>query len=157
MKKNLTNTLVAVSAIALVGIGAFLIFRKPKNQVPYPPYDPGGSGGSGGSGSGGSGSGGSNGTTPGIKFSDIADNIFDAMDGYGTDEPTIESELKKLRTKADWNALVSAYGTRTISSGRGNIFQPNFTGDLTQCLKNELDAEEETSVNNILSKLGVTI
>jgi hypothetical protein len=87
----------------------------------------------------------------------MANKIFDAMDGYGTGNTTIETELKKLKSKSDWDALVRAYGTRTISSGIGNIFVSDFTGDLPACLNDELDSDELEDANEILNKIGVTI
>ena len=79
------------------------------------------------------------------------------MDGYGTGNSTIEDELKKLKSRSDWDKLVSAFGTRTISSGLGNIFQSDFTGTLPECLNDELDSSELQSANKILNKIGVSI
>lgn len=91
------------------------------------------------------------------KMLPMANSLFDAMNGYGTGEDTIEKELKKLKSKADWDALVRAFGTRTISSGTWNVFQSDFTGTLPECLNDELDSSELESVNQILSKIGVSI
>lgn len=87
----------------------------------------------------------------------MANSIFDAMNGYGTGEDTIKKELQKLKSKNDWDALVRAFGTRTLSSGTWNVFQSDFTGTLPECLNDELDSSELESVNQILSKIGVSI
>jgi hypothetical protein len=87
----------------------------------------------------------------------MANNIQDAMDGYGTNEDVIFNELNKLKTKEDWNALVSAYGIREIGSGRLNIFQSDFSGGLIQSLKSELSSKDIIKANQILNKLGVSI
>lgn len=142
MKKNKTGILAAL-VVAALAVGAYFALRDKKGGEDDGD-DPNGGGGSGE-------------TTPGLKFSAMADTIFDAMDGYGTNEDDIEQELEKLKSRGDWNALVAAYGTRTLSSGRGNIFQSDFTGDLESCLRNELDGDEQSDVNEILKKIGVSI
>lgn len=131
--------LVTIGVLLGLGAIAYLVFKKKKDDK---------------SGNGGSGSGG---VTPTIDFNSMADKIFDAMDGYGTANTKIENELKRLQNKSDWDMLVSAFGTRTVSSGRGNIFSSDFTGTLPECLKDELDSAELSSANQILSKVGVRL
>ena len=145
MKKETLNGVIAGGVILGLGMVAYLVFKKKGNYpapVPLPPNpDP---------------YGGDNGVSN-LDFRKMADSIFDAMDGYGTGNNTIENELKKLKSKSDWNALVSAFGTRTISSGTWNVFQDNFTGTLSDCLNDELDSDELDDVNEILNKIGVSI
>ena len=146
MKKETLNGVIAGGVILGLGMVAYLVFNKKGKGVPNPippmpdPYNPNGGGG-----------------VSNLNFSTMAKSIFDAMDGYGTGNTTIENELKKLKSKADWDALVSAFGTRTISSGTGNIFQSDFTGNLTECLNDELDSDELEDANEILNKIGVSI
>lgn len=142
MKKN--KALVTVLAVVGIGAAAYFLFLKKKGER------------NGGGGNGGGGNRGGGGGQVNQDFLPMANAIFDAMDGYGTNEETIETELKKLRSKSDWNALVNAFGTRTISSGKWN-FQDDFTGNLTECLNDELDSSEIQSVNQILNKIGVSI
>lgn len=147
MKKETLNGVIAGALILTLGLVAYLVFNKKGKGVPNPnpnpnpdPFDPNGGGG-----------------VSNLNFRAIADSLFDAMDGYGTGEDTIEKELKKLKTKADWNALVEAYGTRTLNCGTGNPFCSDFTGDLADCLNDELDEDELEDVNEILNKIGVSI
>lgn len=142
MKKN--KALVTVLAVVGIGAAAYFLFLKKKGER------------NGGGGNGGGGNGGGGGGQVNQDFLPMANAIFDAMDGYGTNEETIETELKKLRSKSDWNALVNAFGTRTISSGKWN-FQDDFTGNLPECLNDELDSSEIQRVNQILNKIGVSI
>jgi len=130
--KGLVTTLVVVG----LGVAAYFLFLRKKDD---------GNGGGGG------------GETSDLDFLSMANKIFDAMDGYGTGNGTIETELKKLKSRADWDALVEAYGTRTISSGTGNIFQSDFTGTLPEALNDELDNSELTRANEILNKIGASI
>lgn len=144
MKKETLNGVIAGGIILAIGLGAYLVFKQKKQPQPLPTPDPFGGGGDSGGGSS-------------LNYSQMADTLYDAMDGYGTGNTTIETELKKLKSRYDWEALVRAYGTRTISSGWGNIFQSDFTGTLPQCLNDELDSSELADVNTILNKIGVTI
>lgn len=114
--------------------------------------------GKGNSNSGGTGGG----TTPGGSgqlsantIKKMADDIYDAMDGYGTDEDTILSTFEKIKTDADFDALVKAYGTRTLSSGAGNIFMSDYNGDLSGALHDELSSGWITDINNALQRNGV--
>jgi len=86
----------------------------------------------------------------------IADDIFEAMDNYGTDWDTIVYSINKVKSNADFDALVTAFGTRTLNCGTGNPFCSDFTGNLTDCLNDELDSSELQEVNSILQKNGVT-
>ena len=67
----------------------------------------------------------------------IANNLFSAMDGYGTDSVAVTKNLLKLQNQADWLAVRKAFGTREISSGKLNP-TPNFTGTLEGALTDEL-------------------
>lgn len=80
----------------------------------------------------------------------MAESLFEAMDGAGTDEDSIFTILSSLRTKADWYALVDAFGTRETSS-----MWSNFEGTLTKWLSDELSDSEKARVNQILSKFDV--
>lgn len=131
-KKGLVTTLVVVG----LGAAAYFLFFRNKN----------GSGGGGGSNA-----------ELDAKMLPMANAIFDAMNGYGTGNDAIENQLEKLTSKSEWDALVRAFGTRTISSGMWNIFQADFTGDLVSCLNDELDSSELERANQILSKIGVSI
>ena len=128
--KGLITTLVVVG----LGVSAYFLFLRKKDN------------GNGGGAS-----------TSDLDFLSMANKIFDAMDGYGTGNTTIETELKKLKSRADWDALVQAYGTRTVSSGTGNIFQSDFTGTLPEALNDELDSSELQRANEILNKIGASI
>lgn len=129
--KGVVTTLVVVG----LGVAAYFLFLRKKDD------------GNGGSGAG----------TSDLDFLSMANKIFDAMDGYGTGNTTIENELKKLKSRSDWDALVRAYGTRTISSGSFNIFQSDFSGTLPEALNDELDSSELQRANEILNKIGASI
>lgn len=90
----------------------------------------------------------------------IANKIFEAMDGYGTDETAILQQLLRLKNQADWLAIRQEWGVREVSSGRGNP-APNFKGTLEAALTSELgDAPEDLVVkknaNAHFAKVGIT-
>jgi hypothetical protein len=95
-------------------------------------------------------------TTTTLNYNQIANNLFNAMNGYGSYEQTIYSNLRLLRNRTDWSSVFAAYGTRTLSSGALNPFS-NFRGNLTASLYDELSTSEMATVKNILSRIGVTI
>lgn len=80
----------------------------------------------------------------------MAESLYEAMDGAGTDEDAIFEILSSLRTKADWYALVDSFGTRETSS-----MWSSFKGTLAKWLSDELTSSEKAKVNQILSKFDV--
>jgi hypothetical protein len=95
------------------------------------------------------------GVTQGLNFKAIADSIYDALDGYGSSFQTIVNEFSKLNNNPDFDALYKAYGTRTVSSGRGNVFVSDYTGDMLGALKDELSTTEIGKLNSLLSNKGI--
>jgi hypothetical protein len=91
------------------------------------------------------------GVTQGLNFKAMADSIYEAMDGYGTSFQLIVNEFSKLNNNNDFDALYKAYGIRTVSSGAGNLFVSDYTGDMTGALKKDLSATEIAKINSLLS------
>ena len=90
------------------------------------------------------------------KFKEIADKIFNAFEGYGTDTTTIKNQFALLKNNDDLMGLVAAYGIREISSGSYNPL-PDFTGNLPEAIGNELSQSQISDLNSILVKSGITI
>ncbi len=86
------------------------------------------------------------------EYKAMADQLYNAMNGAGTDETVIYDVLNRLNTVDDYNQLVKTFGTRSASS-----FVTSFSGTLQTWLRDELDDSEVKKVNNILSKMGVSI
>lgn len=95
------------------------------------------------------------GVTQGLNFKSMADSIYEALDGYGSSFQSIMNEFVKLQNNPDFDALYSAFGTRTISSGRGNIFLSDYTGDMIGALKEDLSKTEIGKLNSVLSNKGI--
>jgi hypothetical protein len=103
--------------------------------------------------------GGTIGTAPTMneaKFKEIANKIFNAFEGYGTDTTTIKNQFALLKNNDDVMGLVAAYGIREISSGKYNPL-PDFTGNLPQAIADELSQSEISDLNSVLVKSGITI
>jgi len=92
----------------------------------------------------------------GLDYNTLSQNLFDAFNGYGTDNTAVEAVFKKLQNQADLSNLIATYGARVISSGFGNIFNPDFTGNLFETIKNEMSASEINKLNTILAQKGIT-
>ena len=90
------------------------------------------------------------------KFKEIADKIFAAFEGYGTDTTTIKNQFALLKNNDDLMSLVAAYGIREVSSGSYNPL-PDFTGNLPQTIADELSQSEISDLNSVLVKSGITI
>lgn len=98
------------------------------------------------------------GVTQGLNFKSMADTIYEALDGYGSSFDPIMSQFSKLQNNSDLDALYDAYGTRTVSSGRGNIFVSDYTGDMFGALRADLSKTELSKINSyLLSKNIKTI
>lgn len=94
-------------------------------------------------------------TMSGAQMKAAANAIFTAMDGWGTDDPGVINQFKKVKNNADYSGLSAAWGRRTISSGRFNP-EPNLANaTLIQALASEMDGGEKGDINKILSKAGV--
>jgi hypothetical protein len=103
--------------------------------------------------------GGTIGTAPTMneaKFKEIADKVFNAFEGYGTDTTAINNQFALLKNNDDLMSLVAAYGIREISSGSYNPL-PDFTGNLPQAIADELSQSEISALNSVLIKSGITI
>lgn len=84
-----------------------------------------------------------------------ANNIFAAMDGYGTDVDAIKDVFNRLQNNQDFLLLSISYGVRTVSSGRFNL-APDFTGTMSATIIDECSDGERKELNDILASKGIT-
>jgi len=68
----------------------------------------------------------------------LANALFDALDGFGTDKSAIYNIFLRITGPNQMGAIFHAYGKRTLTQ----IFIPTHTGDLQGALKNELSVQE---------------
>lgn len=89
------------------------------------------------------------------EISSIANNLFTAMDGYGTNYDMILKNLVRVNNQLDLLAVIKSYGVREISSGKLNP-EPNFKGTLGQSFAEELSSTQLNGLNMMLAKKGIT-
>jgi hypothetical protein len=147
MDKKLQRGIITSVVVLVAGLAAYKLLGKKGKS---------GSGGGENSGGGGNTGGGTSQPNPSLDFRSLANQLFDAFDGYGTSVSKVKEIFKLLKSNADYDALKSAYGVREVSSGRGNIFVSNFEGDLPATLRDELDSDEVAEINQILTSNGIS-
>jgi hypothetical protein len=95
-------------------------------------------------------------TLPEAKLKDIANKLYEAMDGYGTNNEAIKNQIALLKNNDDFMGLVAAYGIKELSSGKYNPI-PNFIGNLPEAIANELSQSQISELNSILIKNSINI
>ncbi len=78
------------------------------------------------------------------KYEQMASAIYKAMEYLTTDEDTIYRNIDMLQTADDWKQLVVAFGVKDDKN-------------LVEYLIYELDSDEQSNLNAILSKIGESI
>ena len=91
-----------------------------------------------------------------LDYSQLADKLFSAFDGYGTANEDVYDVFSRLRSVSDFDKLVAAYGTRTVSSGKFNIFSNDFTGTLIETLRKEMNTSQLYKINQILIQKNIS-
>jgi hypothetical protein len=93
------------------------------------------------------------------KFKEIADKIFVAFNGYGTDfdgNNGLINQFSLLKNNDDLMGVIAAYGIREVDGGMWNPL-PNFKGNLPETIANELSNSEISQINSIIVKSGISI
>lgn len=93
-------------------------------------------------------------TLDALKLSTISNQLFTAMDGYGTNVNAVYAAFANVNNDIDVVNLIKTYGIKEISTGAGNP-SPNLKGTLSQALTDELSASEMTALNNLLARKGI--
>ena len=89
-----------------------------------------------------------------LQAEQIANKLFTAFDGYGTDNKAILQLFGQILNEFDLLNVRKFYGIRKISSGKGNI-APDFTGTLDQTIVEEMSQKEIAAINLLLAKKGI--
>lgn len=87
------------------------------------------------------------------QYSNLADDLFDAMDGFGTNTNVIYNTFKLLKNDADFIKLDTAFGVREASD---NLFGLMEQEDLTGWIKDDLSSTEITKLNKQLANQGIS-
>lgn len=78
-----------------------------------------------------------------IQYNSMANQLYYAMKGVGTDEETIYSVIQKIKNDQDFIALENAFGIRD-------------TYNLQAWIRGDLSTSEVQKVNSILSNNGIS-
>ena len=90
------------------------------------------------------------------SYNIFASKILQACAGYGTDEDAIYSVMTAMKKDVDFAKLIEVFGRRTIPCDSwSRPFDNCGDGNLIEMLTSELDPQEITKCNSILSKNGV--
>jgi hypothetical protein len=106
--------------------------------------------------------GGNTGVNPSLsedKMKELANKMFAAFNGFGTDvngNNGLINLFAAIKNNDDLMGVIAAYGIREISSGSWNPLS-NFKGNLPETIADELSDSEITKINSVLVKSGVTI
>lgn len=139
-----TKNALFVGGVALAGFIGYNLIKNagnPKANGNNPPYTP---------------------STPGItaeediKSKALANQIFDAMNGCGTNEDAIMSAFSEIRNAMMFQAVVNNYGSRTISSEWWCFGVKSFTGNLSESLRNELSQSYIDQINAMLAQNNIS-
>jgi hypothetical protein len=92
-------------------------------------------------------------TYPKSQYDSYANSVHQAMNGSGTDEDLIKRVFANLKNNADFLALTSAYGTRTVDGG---TFAADYKGTLSGSLASELSNDDIRDINASMQRKGIT-
>eukprot|EP01062_Namystynia_karyoxenos_P076703 TRINITY_DN7570_c3_g1_i1.p1 TRINITY_DN7570_c3_g1~~TRINITY_DN7570_c3_g1_i1.p1 ORF type:complete len:1240 (+),score=513.92 TRINITY_DN7570_c3_g1_i1:94-3720(+) len=81
-----------------------------------------------------------------VRAAAVADALYRAMDGLGTDEAAIFSALGSLQTQEDWNAVKQRFKKRYSNSHKG---------DLVASLRSELSEKDMQKCADVLLRNGI--
>ena len=87
------------------------------------------------------------GLLPDLDYEWIADSIFKAMYGPGTETEDIMTQFKKIRNKKDLEQVITSFGERKGMIGGKH--------DLNWWIKDELKSKDLVRLNNMLKEKGI--
>lgn len=85
-------------------------------------------------------------------YQSMADQMFIAMNGAGTNSDDIYKIVSLLKTRTDWLKLVQSFGVKESSS-----WYSSFSGNLVEWLSDELDSSEKAKINYSLQRFNVQV
>lgn len=88
-----------------------------------------------------------------ITIKSMANVIETSFNGIGTDYWAVSTQLDRLKNDADFLALKNSFGIRIINSGV--YFVPDFKGNLSEAIHNEMSADEVLDLNKLIASKGI--
>lgn len=142
MNLSTRNLIIILIVILVLGVGAFLYFKKPTDQQALNNEIDNET---------------NNGEKPtftDMEFRSLADRVEGILASFNIDEDAFFAILQKLKSRIDWLKLSQAFGTRTITQNWTTSLD---SGDLSAWINDRLDAGEVETAAEILTKINVTI
>ena len=88
-----------------------------------------------------------------ITIKSMANVIETSLNGMGTDYWAVSTQINRLKNDADFLALKDSFGTRTINSGV--YFVPDYKGNLSEVIHDEMEADEVLDLNKLIAGKGI--
>ena len=88
-------------------------------------------------------------------YKNMADTLYTAMEGLGTDYDTVKSTLIKLNNESDFFQLEKSFGNRAAYTWL-YVYTP-FAGTLIQWLSDELNEDQKAEITVLLASKNITI
>lgn len=87
------------------------------------------------------------------QYNSMADDLYEAMNGWGTDSNTIYATFKKLKNDVDFIKLDTAFGVREASD---NLFGMLEEEDLQGWILDDLSKTQIDKLNKQLKNQGIS-
>lgn len=87
------------------------------------------------------------------EYKSMANKLFDAMDGYGTDDDVVFAQFDRLNNDVDFIKLDKAFGVRTASDNFFGLIEPT---DLRGWIRDDLSSESIATLNQRLKQSGIS-
>ena len=90
----------------------------------------------------------------GTEYRDMADQLFEAFNGPGTNDKLWREVFNRMKTDADVNQLIVAFGSRKPTTGGFSFGRKAET--LAQWVAGDLSVNQRKELNNMLHSKGIT-
>lgn len=90
----------------------------------------------------------------GTEYRDMADQLYEAFNGIGTNDKLWREVFNRMKTDADVNQLIVAFGSRKPTTGGFALGRKAET--LAQWIAGDLNANQRKELNNMLHSKGIT-
>ena len=87
------------------------------------------------------------------EYKSMANKLFDAMDGWGTNDDVVFAQFDRLNNDVDFIKLDKAFGVRTASDNMFGLIEPQ---DLRGWIRDDLSSESIATLNQRLKQSGIS-
>lgn len=87
------------------------------------------------------------------EYKSMANKLFEAMDGWGTNDDVVFAQFDRLNNDVDFIKLDKAFGVRTASDNMFGLIEPQ---DLRGWIRDDLSSESIATLNQRLKQSGIS-